>query len=106
MLHGRRVGVRDINQSIPTHLACEQAGRPFNSAFPGLKFINQLGNIYESNYNELQATLTERSFHGLSFLLGYSYSHALDQSSDNRAPQAMDSTNVWKDYATLTSDTG
>jgi hypothetical protein len=98
------LGVRDINQVDPQSPAevacgnCEQAGRPFNAAFPGLKFINQLGNIYESNYNGLQATLSERSFHGLSFLLGYSYAHALDQSSDNRAPQAMDSTNVWKDY--------
>ncbi len=103
-------GVRDINQVDPLSAAeiacghCEQAGRPFNSAFPGLRFINQLGSIYESNYNALQATMTERSYRGLSFLLGYSYSHALDQSSDNRAPQAMDSTAPWKDYGSSDFD--
>ena len=109
--HGSELlGVRDINQVDPHSSAeiscghCEQAGRPFNSVFPGLKFINQLGNIYESNYNGLHATLTERAFHGLSFLLGYSYSHALDQSSDNRAPQAMDSTSPWKDYGSSDFD--
>lgn len=103
--HGAELfGVRDINQvdsTSPAEIACghcEQAGRPFDSVFPGLRFINQLGNIYESNYNGLQVTVTERSYRGFSLLLGYSYSHALDQSSDNRAPQAMDSTNPWKDY--------
>ncbi|HVI80888.1 MAG TPA: TonB-dependent receptor, partial [Candidatus Acidoferrum sp.] len=109
--HGSKLlGVRDINQvdpDSPSEIACgqcEQAGRPFNAAYPGLKFINQLGNIYESNYNGLQATLTERSFRGFSFLLGYTYSHASDQSSDNRAPQAMDSVNPWKDYGSSDFD--
>ena len=109
--HGSELfGVRDLNQVDPDSPAeitcgqCEQAGRPFNSAFPGLKFINQLANIYQSNYNGLQATLTERSSRGLSFLLGYTYSHALDQSSDNRAPQAMDSRNPWKDYGSSDFD--
>jgi len=37
-----------------------------------------------SNYNGLQATLTQRVTHGLSFTSGYTYSHALDQGSLNR----------------------
>jgi hypothetical protein len=70
--HGSKIyGVRDINQVDPSsgpEIACgncEQAGRPFKGAFPGLKNINQLGNIDESNYNALQVTMTERSWRGL-----------------------------------------
>ena len=32
-----------------------------------------------SNYNAMQATLTERVSHGLQFTLGYTFSHALDE---------------------------
>ena len=32
-----------------------------------------------SNYDGLEATITARNFHGLSFLAGYSYSHALTE---------------------------
>jgi hypothetical protein len=109
--HGTKLlSVYDINQVDPNSPAeincghCEQAGRPFEARFPGLKFINQLGNGYESNYNSLQATLTQRASHGLSYLLGYTYSHALDQASDNRAPQAMDSTNPGREYGSSDFD--
>jgi len=61
--------------------AAEIAARPYNAAFPYLQFINELGNRDLSNYNGLQATLTERPLHGLYFLAGYTYSHALDQFS-------------------------
>ena len=103
--HGSKIyGVRDINQVDPNSAAeiacgnCEQAGRRFNGTFPGLKNINQLGNIDESNYNALQFTMTERSWRGLSYLLGYTYSHALDVASDNRAPQVTNSFQPWRDY--------
>ena len=109
--HGTRIlSVYDINQVDPNSPAeiacghCEQAGRPFAARFPGLKFINQLGNGYESNYNGLQATLTQRPSHGLSYLLGYTYSHAFDQASDNRAPQAMDGTNPAREYGSSDFD--
>ena len=61
--------------------AAEIAARPYNTAFPYLQFINELGNRDPSNYDGLQATLTERPLHGLYFLAGYTYSHALDQFS-------------------------
>jgi hypothetical protein len=43
-----------------------------------------MSNLYGSNYNGLQATLTQRPWHGLSYLAGYTYSHALDYSSTNQ----------------------
>jgi Carboxypeptidase regulatory-like domain len=86
------VGVRDINQAAlgidyspacATDPNCEQDSRPFNTKFPSLSNIFMMGNIYKSNYNGFQATLTSRNFHGLSMVAGYTYSHALDDVAAN-----------------------
>jgi hypothetical protein len=61
----------------------EQQARPFNSKFPYLNYIYWLSNNNFSSYNGLQVSVTERSTHGLSFVLGYTYSHALAQATDN-----------------------
>ena len=50
-------------------LGDEQSGRPFNAQFPYLSFIYQMGNIYRSNYNGLQATLKARNYHGFTAVL-------------------------------------
>ena len=102
--HGSKlVGIHDINQPTvgagwsaciasgydPTICGAgadpgaEQAARPFNAQFPFLGQIYQMGNIYKSNYEGLQVTLTGRDYHGLTFLLGYTYSHALDDVGAN-----------------------
>jgi hypothetical protein len=79
------VGIHDINQNVPSKdfLGDEQSGRPFDARFPFLSFIYQMGNIYKSNYNGLQSTLTARNYHGFTFLAGYTYSHALDDVGAN-----------------------
>src|SRR4029077_19806923 len=46
--------------------------------------INQTTNDAVSNYHSLQATLTKRLSHGLSFTTGYTYGHGLDNGSLNR----------------------
>jgi hypothetical protein len=63
--------------------AAEQASRPFATQFPYLRFINNYTNLYGSHYNGLQTTLTARNYHGLDFVAGYTYSHALDNQSYN-----------------------
>jgi Carboxypeptidase regulatory-like domain len=63
--------------------SAEQTARPYNSKFPYLAQIDRLSNIDKSNYNGLHVTLTQRPTHGLSFLVGYTYSHALDNASAN-----------------------
>lgn len=101
--------INQVNQSLDD--GSEQFGRPFTHncpapvgagtggpCFPFLAFVNQLGNGYESNYNGLQATLTERTKHGLSFIVGYTWSHALDQVSANRDPQPQNSLNPAAEY--------
>lgn len=131
--HGSRlVGIRDINQPTTgagwdasaiaacvaaafqgcagaTDAASEQAARPYNSTFPYLAQIYQMGNIYRSNYNALQTTLTSRNYHGLSMVAGYTYAHALDQVGANWDFGAgfgipTDSTHTNREYASSDFD--
>jgi hypothetical protein len=79
--HGVKLpGVVDLNQPAPT---TGTPVLPFASQFPYLGFINYLSNFYGSTYNGLQTTLTARNYHGLDFVVGYTYSHALDDMSSN-----------------------
>jgi len=77
----------------------ETQGRPFSTAYPYLRYVNQTVNDARSNYHSMQATLTERVTHGLSFTAGYTFGHGLDNGSLNRfgnLPQ--DSTNPGAEY--------
>lgn len=71
----------------------EESGSPYFSSFPYLSNINQTGNLDFSNYNGLQITVTERASHGLTFLAGYTFSHALDIASGNS--QTNDATDAY-----------
>jgi hypothetical protein len=121
--HGSNlVGVHDINQPpvgagwTPAALVAgasdpvaEQNARPFNAKFPFLSNIFQMGNVYRSNYDGLQATLTSRNYHGLSFVAGYTYSHALDDVGANwdfgyGAGLPIDSHNPALEYASSDFD--
>jgi hypothetical protein len=98
--HGSRLtGIQDLNQPAvgsgwtpPTAISngaadggAEMAARPFtlNGKFPYLGFINFYSNIYRSNYNGLQVTLSGRNWHGFNFVAGYTFSHAIDNQSYN-----------------------
>ena len=104
--HGRNLtGVLDINQlngSSPAEIACghceDNSHRPFGTQYPYLQFINMLSSSYVSNYNALQVTLNEKGFHGLCLLMGYTWSHALDQLSSDLGSTPQDSTKPWNDY--------
>ena len=73
----------------------EQAARPFNAKFPYLSYINWVSNNNFSNYHGLQVSVTQRDWHGFSYVLGYTWSHALAMSPDNWSYiQPIDSTNV------------
>jgi hypothetical protein len=56
---------------------------PYSQKFPYLQYILQLSNMDRSHYNAVQATLTQRTSHGLSFVAAYTYSHATDDVSQN-----------------------
>jgi hypothetical protein len=77
---------------------------PLAAKFPDFSNIFQMGNVYRSNYNGLQATLNARNYHGLSMVAGYTYAHALDDVGANwdfgygdGLPQ--DSYNLAREYA-------
>ncbi|HEY6342824.1 MAG TPA: TonB-dependent receptor [Bryobacteraceae bacterium] len=63
--------------------AAEVAAQPYNAKFPYLNYIDFLQNSNISNYNSLQVSLTQRVQHGLSYVLGYTWSHALSENPDN-----------------------
>ena len=63
----------------------EAAAQPFAKKFPFLSYIYWLSNNNFSNYNGLQASVTQRTSHGLSFVLGYTFAHSLAMSPDNFA---------------------
>jgi hypothetical protein len=92
-------GVVDLNQPTPGGVG------PFATQFPYLGSINSLSNIYGSTYHGLQTTLTARSYHGLDFVAGYTYSHALDDLSSNWvAFLPMDSTRPFLEHASGDED--
>jgi len=90
----RLTGFKDINQNNTAGV------RPFAGNFPYLQWIIQASNDGRSNYNSLQASLTKRVSHGLSFIAGYTYAHGLDTGTLNRTgylPQS--SANQGMEYA-------
>lgn len=56
----------------------EANARPYNTKFPYYSYIVQTTSGFISNYDALQATLSSRNYHGLSFIAAYTLSHALD----------------------------
>ncbi|MGB8916522.1 MAG: carboxypeptidase regulatory-like domain-containing protein [Candidatus Sulfotelmatobacter sp.] len=119
--HGTNLtGIRDINQppvGSDYNPLCADANTnspdqlclPYNAKFPYLSNIFQMGNVYKSNYDGLQATLNSRNFHGLSMVAGYTFSHSLDDVGANwdfgyGAGLPQDSYNVGKEYASSDFD--
>jgi hypothetical protein len=79
--HGvKLIGVVDLNQP---DVANGSFAQPFAAQYPYLNYINYLSNFYGSTYHGLQTTLTARNYHGLDFVAGYTYAHAMDDLSSN-----------------------
>ncbi len=99
--HGVKLpGVVDLNQPDPVTGAL-----PFATQAPYVALVNYLSNFYGSTYHGLQTTLTARNYHGLDFVMGYTYSHALDDLSSNWvAFLPQDSTRPLLDHASGDED--
>jgi Carboxypeptidase regulatory-like domain len=79
--HGTNlIGVYDLNIAPVgnTDATRIQTSRPYYSQFPWMGKIIEKTNKDHSNYNALQASLTQRSWHGLTSTFAYTYSHTLD----------------------------
>lgn len=73
---------------------CEQQARPFFTKFPFLGEATQVGNAENSIYHSLQVTWTVKGWKGLYLVAGYTYGHAIDDASNNRAFFAENSFNL------------
>jgi hypothetical protein len=85
---------------------CENLNRPYFGKFPYLSNIVRVSNQDFSNYNGLQVTLTQRPWHGFSYLLGYTWAHALDEASGDWNGTILPANlfNVRQDYASSLDD--
>src|SRR5438128_2593648 len=85
---------------------CENLKRPYFSRFPYLSNINYISNQDFSNYNGLQVTLTQRPWHGVSYIMGYTWAHALDEAGGDWNGSALPSNlfNVRSDYGASNDD--
>lgn len=83
------------------------ASIPLRSPFPGIGLADTSSTIFSSNYNGLQASITKRVSHGISFSGAYTWSKMIDDNSAaNRfqvipgaALYAQDSTNLGAERA-------
>jgi hypothetical protein len=75
-------GSPNVNTCAPDP-GLETTAQPYESTLPYLAYISWLSNSDFSNYNSLQVSMTQRPVHGLSFVMGYTFAHALGESPDN-----------------------
>ena len=96
-----------ITGNALTHLniACGNVNTvdPFRTQFPGWGTIDGIGYGAHSNYNALQVS-ARRTANNLELTLAYTYSHALDDSSDRYDGSFVDSYNPKSNYANSTLD--
>ena len=101
---GHRLALmRDINAATPG-ATLSQARRPFTTQYPDLAAINELESIGRSEYNSLQMSLIQSSFHGLSGRLNYTLSHAMDNGSEARNTLPMIQNNIDADWGNAAFD--
>ncbi|HYM24486.1 MAG TPA: carboxypeptidase regulatory-like domain-containing protein [Vicinamibacterales bacterium] len=102
---GHRLGLmEDINAPAPRVGGVSQAARPLNAQFPTLAAINQLVSVGRSEYNSLQMSLIQSSWHGMSGRLNYTLSHAMDNGSEARNTLPMNSQNIDLDWGNAAFD--
>src|SRR4029077_14177973 len=69
-------------KSQPVYNKCKPAGPEvgqYAATFPYISGIDAVSKGQFSNYDALQVPAQGRAYHGLSFLSGYTYSHALGE---------------------------
>jgi outer membrane receptor protein involved in Fe transport len=102
---GHRLGLmRDINAPAPRAGGVSQAARPYNAQYPTLAAINELDSIGRSEYNSLQMSLIQSSWHGMSGRINYTLSHAMDNGSEARNTLPMNSSNIDADWGNAVFD--
>jgi Carboxypeptidase regulatory-like domain len=68
--------------------AAEVAAEPYSKIFPYLSNIDVAESGDFANYNSLQITFQARNYHGLSFISGYTFAHALSEADGSSTSSA------------------
>ena len=68
----------DLAGTCTVNTAAATAAGKYSAMFPYLSYITQEQSNAISNYNGLQVTVNQRASHGLSFIAGYTFAHASD----------------------------
>ncbi|HTS35322.1 MAG TPA: carboxypeptidase regulatory-like domain-containing protein [Candidatus Solibacter sp.] len=84
-------------------VACGNDPDLFRTNFPGLGSIQRIESVANSNYNALQFSLRKTSG-ALTLDAAYTYSHSLDNSSDNQDSNFVNSANLHQNYASSNYD--
>jgi hypothetical protein len=103
----KQITLADINQT-PLNAASStpvQRTRPYYGQYANYGVINQVESNGSGNYNALQTTLRTSSYHGISTVLNYTWSHSLDDMTVYRSRLPQDSTNLKGDYGNSDYDT-
>jgi hypothetical protein len=100
LVNGKRVrGQPGINIAV----ACGNNPDLFRTNYPGLGSIQRVEAVANSNYNALQFSLRKTSG-ALTVDVAYTYSHSLDNSSDNFDSNFVNSANLHSNYASSNYD--
>jgi hypothetical protein len=99
-VNGKRVrGKPGINIAV----ACGNNPDLFRINYPGLGSIQRIESVANSNYNALQFSLRKTSG-PLTLDVAYTYSHSLDNSSDNQDSNFVNSADLHANYASSNYD--
>ena len=102
---GHRLALmRDINAPAPRAAAFHKPRGPSTRTIRTLAAINELDSIGRSDYNSLQMSLIQSSWHGLSGRLNYTLSHAMDNGSEARNTLPMNSADINADWGNAAFD--
>jgi hypothetical protein len=89
--------------AVNLFVACGNDPDIFRTNFPGLGSIQRIEPVADSNYNALQFSLRKTSG-ALTLDVAYTYSHSLDNSSDNQDSNFVNSTDLHSNYASSNYD--
>ncbi len=96
-------GGRPSGPAVNLSVACGNDPDLFRTNFPGVGSLQRVEPVANSNYNALQFSLRKTSG-ALTLDVAYTYSHSLDDSSDNFDGNFVNSADIHSNYASSNYD--
>ena len=96
-------GGRPSGPAVNLSVACGNDADLFRTNFAGIGSLQRVEPVANSNYNALQFSLRKTSG-ALTLDVAYTYSHSLDDSSDNQDGNFVNSANIHSNYGSSNYD--